>query len=564
MVTFLLIVILIFALMGAPIFACFAAIAALGATTLVSNVPQSLAEAFGGMLFNVQALATGDQATTLSTIPLFTFTGYIMAESKTAERLVTAAKAWVGWIPGGLALVTILTCALFTTFTGASGVTIVAIGSLLLPALIKEGYKERYALGLVAGTGSVGLLFPPALPLIVYGIVYGVSAQAAAASSGDSLQLVDFSVEKFLKAGIAPGLLLVGALFLHALYHAIKDKVPTTKFEFDKAWRSAAVAIPEIAIPVLVILCLAKGWLLIPEMAACTALYVLIIEAFVYRDISFKNLPKIARESMGLVGAIFLVIVGATALTGYFVSARVPDRLYEWLSASIEHRWAFLLVLNVLLLLVGCVMDIFSAIVVVVPLIAPAAARYGIDPYHLGVIFLLNLEVGYLHPPVGLNLIITGYHFRKPMAETVWATLPFLGIMIGVLLIVTYVPGIMTVKASAKKVDTAAAVVVVDAGPVTQITLEDGGILKSSDCEAEDVKSDPITYLECQSKFKFYEACNKIEDNLDKLDCQSAALEGNNWLSDSDGGAGAGAGDDSADAAAEQHAIDAGLVPAIP
>ncbi len=540
MVTFLLIVILVFALLGAPIFACFAAIAALGATTLPSNVPQSLHEAFGGMLFNVQALATGDQATTLSTIPLFTFTGYIMAESKTAERLVYAAKTIVGWIPGGLALVTILTCALFTTFTGASGVTIVAIGSLLLPALIKEGYKERYALGLVAGTGSVGLLFPPALPLIVYGIVYGVSAQAAAASSaGDSIQLVEFSVERFLIAGIVPGLVLVGVLFIHALYHAIRDKVPTTPFEFDKAWRALIKALPEAAIPVLVITCMAKGWLLIPEVAACTALYVLIIEALVYRDISLKNLPKIARESMGLVGAIFLVIVGATALTGFFISARVPDRLYEWMSASIEHRWAFLLVLNVLLLLVGCVMDIFSAIVVVVPLIAPAAARYGIDPYHLGVIFLLNLEVGYLHPPVGLNLIITGYHFRKPMAETVWATLPFLGMMIFVLLLVTYVPGIVVVRAQPKKADvtqTAETVPRIDAGPVTSITLDDGGVLSSAECEKPDIKDNALDYVECTNKFKLYSACGNLKEELDKLDCQSAALEGNDWFADQDAG----------------------------
>jgi tripartite ATP-independent transporter DctM subunit len=545
MFTFLLILILVFALLGAPIFAAFAAIAALCSTTLPSNVPQTLHEAFGGMLFNVQALATGDQATTLSTIPLFTFTGYIMAESKTAERLVTAAKAWVGWIPGGLALVTILTCALFTTFTGASGVTIVAIGSLLLPSLIKEGYKERYALGLVAGTGSVGLLFPPALPLIVYGIVYGVSSQAAAASSGDTIQLVDFSVSKFLVAGIVPGALLLGVLFIHALYHAIKDKVPTTPFDFDKAWRSALKALPEILIPILVITCMAKGWLLIPEVAACTALYVLIIESLVYRDISLKNLPKIARESMGLVGAIFLVIVGATALTGYFISARVPDRLYEWMSASIEHRWAFLLVLNVLLLLVGCVMDIFSAIVVVVPLIAPAAARYGIDPYHLGVIFLLNLEVGYLHPPVGLNLIITGYHFRKPMAETVWATLPFLGMMILVLLVVTYVPGVVVVHADNKKTDTAGqvenAAKAVDAGPVTSIKLDDGGVLSSADCEK--LKDSELDYVECKNKFTLYAKCNSLTEELDKLDCQSAALEGNDWFADQDGGSGGGESD---------------------
>ncbi len=545
MITFLLILMILLAFMGAPVFAVMAGVAALGATTLDYNVPQTLTESFGGILLNVQSLATGDAATTLSTIPLFTFAGYIMAESKTAHRLVALAQAAIGWLPGGLGIVTIFTCALFTTFTGASGVTIVAIGGLLMPALIKEGYKEKFALGLVAGTGSVGLLFPPALPLIVYGVIYGLAAQASQASTGDSLQLISFSVDKFLFAGIVPGLVLVLALSAYAMIIAVRQKVPTTTFDGGAAVRAFFRALPELLIPILVIGSLASGFLQIPEAAAVTALYVLIIEMAVYRDIKIRDLPRIARESMGLVGAIFIVIVAATALTGYFINARVPDRLYEFMDAYIGSKWTFLLALNVLLLIVGCLMDIFSAIVVVVPLIAPAAARYGVDPYHLGVIFLLNLEIGYLTPPVGLNLFITSFRFQKPITEVVRSTLPFLFIMIGVLGLVTYIPALTVVPKGDKKAAdlgeggsgaSANAPPPVDAGPVTQITLDDGGVLSSADCEKPEIKDSELDYLECTGKFTMYTKCATLTEALDKMECEQSALDGEDWFAAQGGG----------------------------
>jgi tripartite ATP-independent transporter DctM subunit len=546
MTLLLFVAVIVLALFGAPIFAAMAALAALGAHTL--EVGKPIDQAFGGQLVKVLALATGGSASTLATIPLFTFAGYVMAESKTAERLVNFSKALVGWIPGGLALVTIVACALFTTFTGASGVTIVAIGGLLLPALVKEKYNERFALGLVTGTGSIGLLFPPAIPLIVYGIVYGMSAQSAVDSgSSSTLTLVDFSVEEFLKAGILPGLVLVGIVGMYSIFIAIRDKVPRSPFDPGAAAEAFGKAIPELLIPVLILATIVKGWLTIPEAAALTALYVIIIEMVVYQDIKPKDLPRIARESMGLVGAIFVIIVSATALTDYFINADVPLRLYEWMDRYISQRWTFLLALNVLLLIVGCLMDIFSAIVVVVPLIAPAAQHYGVDPYHLGVIFLLNLEIGYLTPPVGLNLFITSFRFKKPMIEVYKAALPFIFVMLGALALVTYVPALTPIKsksAHAGKADEKPeeqARVTSDGGLVVTIPFADGGVWTPDRCEKPEIKEDSLEYADCQAMFKLWPKCDAITDALAKLECQQKVLDKEDPFA-VDAGAGADAG----------------------
>ncbi|MBI4511241.1 MAG: TRAP transporter large permease [Deltaproteobacteria bacterium] len=520
MTSLLIVGIVLLALLGAPIFACMTAFAALGASSLNQD--------FAGELTRVLSLATGAGASTLSTIPLFTFAGYVMAEARCAERMVGFARSVVGWIPGGLALVTIVACAIFTTFTGASGVTIVALGGLLLPSLLKENYRERFALGLVTGTGSIGLLFPPALPIIVYGIIYGISAQATAdTGQSASLTLVDFSIDRFLLAGIVPGLLLIGAVGTYAVVMAIRDKVPRTPFDGGAAIKATITALPEIAIPALIILTLVMGWLQIPESAALTALYVVAIEVFFYRDVKLRSLPKIARNSLALVGAIFIIIVAATALTDYFINANVPLRLYEWMERYIHSRWSFLFALNVLLLVVGCLMDIFSAIVVVVPLIAPAAALYGIDPYHLGVIFLLNLEIGYLTPPVGLNLFITSFRFRTPMVEVYKAAIPFILVMLGALALVTYVPALTPIKSKAHAVaaDKPAAETK-DAGVSVTIHWPDGGAWTPERCESPEIKEDSIAHAECTAMFKLWVRCEALTEELDKIECRDKVLGG--------------------------------------
>ena len=411
------------AVLGLPLFCVLGAIGLTGLHH--SDTPLS------GALADVYALA-GGKAVALSTIPLFTFAGYLMARARTAERLVRMAKALLGWIPGGLALMTVWTCAFFTIFTGASGVTIVALGGLLLPELERSRYSRRFSIEVVTGSGAVGLLFPPALPLIVYGIVFGLNAGQAN---------IEFSIERFFMAGIVPGLILIAILSVYCIVEGWRSKVPTTKLDLPEFFRALWEAKYEVPIPFVILGLLLGGLAVLPEIAALTALYVFVIEVFVYRDIDIKrDLFGVTRESMTLVGAIMMKIFAATILTSFFVDAGVPDRLFQWLSQFVHSQWAFLLVLNVLLLLVGCLMDIFSATVVVAPLLLPLGAAYGVHPVHLGIIFIANLELGYLTPPVGLNLFLASYRFKKPMLEVCRASLPMLAILgIGVL-VITYVP----------------------------------------------------------------------------------------------------------------------------
>lgn len=428
MTTLFIILLVIAFISGAELFAVMLGASALGALTQ----GRGFVIEFDGMVTSMFGQGTGDQASVLSTIPLFIYAGYVLAESKTADRLVRFANAALGWMPGGLAIVTILTCALFTTFTGASGVTIVALGGVLMPALVKNGYPRRFSMGMLAGTGAVGLLFPPALPLFIYGTVYGLT----------NLAPEIWDTRRFLFAGILPGIVLVTALSLVAVI--VAWRLPRQKFDLRELGRSFVVALPELFIPFGVILGLAKGFGL-PEIASLTVVYVVLLEVVALRMIKPKQLWLISREAMTMVGAIFVIILCSTVFTNYLVTADVPRKLVEWTQQYVESKFVFLLVLNILLLFVGMVMDIFSAIVIVLPLVAPIAKVYGIDPYHLGVIFLLNLEVGYLTPPVGLNVFITSIKFTTPVIDVIRATIPFMATMLVVLLIVTYVPALTIV-----------------------------------------------------------------------------------------------------------------------
>lgn len=430
MITILLILLILAFISGAPLFVVMLGGAALGALSIGRDFTQD----FDGFVATMFGTGTGDQATVLSTIPLFIYAGYLLAESRTADRLVRFANAVLGWMPGGLAIVTISTCALFTVFTGASGVTIIALGGLLLPAMIKQGYPERFSLGLIAGTGSVGLLFPPALPLFIYGTVYGLT----------KLDPENWDTRRFMLAGIVPGLVLIAMLSAVAIAVAVIRKLPRQKFELGELGRGFLAALPELAIPFVVIVLIAKGFGLY-EVAALTVAYVVLLEVVITKQLPKKALWALSRESLALIGAIFMIILCSTAFTNYIVTEQVPEQLVRWTQAHVHSKIVFLLAINVILLVVGTMMDIFSAIVVVLPLIAPIAKAYGVDPYHLGIIFLLNLEVGYLHPPVGINLFITSVKFQKPIVEVMWATVPFLITMLLALMIITYVPSLTVV-----------------------------------------------------------------------------------------------------------------------
>lgn len=414
--------IIIFAFIGAPVFAVMAGTTQL-AWLLHPNesmhfvrflAPDVLSNRFAG-------------SPVLVTVPLFTFMGYVMAESRTPERIVRASNAFLGWLPGGLAIVCIFTSAFFTTLTGGSAITIVAIGALLYPALRQKGYPDDYSLGLVMTGGSLGLLLPPSLPLLVYSLVAGI----------------DFV--KAFKAGVLPGMFVIAILSAHAIYVGITRKIPRTKLHLREMGSALWVMKWELGIPVLILGGIATGLTEIDESAAIAAMYVLIIETFVYKDIKLKELPRIAKNSMALAGAVLLIMTMAMSLTNFLIIQHIPTKLFELVtSMGIKKTWEFLLVLNVFLYFQAMVMEGFSAILVGVPLLIPFAARFGLSPFHLAMMFLLNLEIAYLAPPLGYNLFVTSFRFGRPMVSLYRITLPFLGLLIVGLITIMAVPKLST------------------------------------------------------------------------------------------------------------------------
>lgn len=363
----------------------------------------------------------------LPTIPLFTLAGYFLAEGGASKRLIRVCDALVGHFRGGPAIATALACAFFTSFTGASGVTILALGGLLLPILISAKYSERNALGLLTGAGSLGLLFPPCLPLILYAIVANVRIQ-----------------EMFL-GGILPGALLVALTIGLGIMQGPKISLQKKPFAWREVIAAGWQAKWELFLPVVALVALFGGFATPLEAAALTAFYAFAIEVFVYRDLKIcRDVPRVMTECALLVGGVLLILGVALGLTDYLVNAEIPDRLLTWVQHSIHHPWLFLLALNLFLLIVGCLMDIFSAIIVVAPLIVPLGIAFGINPVHLGIIFLANLELGYLTPPVGMNLFLASYRFNKPIGEVTRASLPMLGILFVGVLLITYLPFLTT------------------------------------------------------------------------------------------------------------------------
>ncbi len=362
----------------------------------------------------------------LIALPLFTLSGYLLAESRAPERLVRFTNALLGWVPGGLSLVVLVACAIFTALTGASGVTIIALGGLLMPALIREKYPERYALGLLTCCGSLGLLFPPSLPMIVYGIVAQVS------------------IEKLFIAGIIPGIVIIIILSIYGILTGTRSEKNREVFSFTKLLSSTREIIWELPIPLIILGGIYGGILTATETSAVTCFYIFLVEVFINRDIKFRELPRIIRECILVIGGILIILGMALGFTNFLIDQRIPMKLFELVSTFIKSKLTFLMLLNLFLIIVGCMMDIFSATIVVVPIIVPIAVSYGVDPIHLGIIFLTNLEIGYLTPPVGINLFISSFYFKKPIIELYRAVLPFILILGIALLIITYVPELST------------------------------------------------------------------------------------------------------------------------
>ncbi len=406
------IALLVLALFGTPLFAIISAIALMAFHAADIDTSAVIVELY--RLANAPILLA---------IPLFTFAGYLLAESQSPRRLVNLSRALFGWIPGGLSIVTLVSCAVFTAFTGASGVTIIALGGLLYPVLRNDNYPERFTLGILTASGNLGLLFPPSLPIILYGLVSGVS------------------IDQLFIAGIIPSILMITLLSIYSVFYVKDLKLPPTPFSWSNAFRAVREAAWEIPLPFIILVGIYGGFFTATEAAAVTAFYALFIEIVVYRDIHpLRDLPRVMRESMVLVGGILVILGAAMGLANYMIDAEIPMVLLEFMKQFITSKALFLLTLNIFLLIVGALMDIFSAIMVIVPLIIPIALNFGVDPVHLGIIFLANLGIGYSTPPVGMNLFIASFRFNRPISRLYLATLPFLIILLIALILITYLP----------------------------------------------------------------------------------------------------------------------------
>ena len=407
------IILVLLAIVGAPLFAVIATSAMLGfhrEGTDLMNMALEI-EGIGDLPF-------------LAAIPLFTFAGYLLSESEAPKRLVRITRAFLGWMPGGLALVSLAACAFFTAFTGASGVTIIALGAILYPALKHDGYPDKFNLGLVTSSGSLGLLFAPSLPLILYGVI------------------AEVSIDSLFLAGILPGLVMLVMLSAWSLWVNRANRKPVGTF----SWKAAGAAVRESAwelpLPFVVLGGIYSGFLAVSEAAAVTALYVLIVEVLIHREIPLKELPRIMRSSMVLVGGILIILGVSLASTNYMIGAGIPQMLLEHVADLVTSPVSFLILLLVFLLVLGAILDIFSAIILVVPLILPIAAQYGVHEVHLGIVFLAAMQLGYMTPPVGLNLFIASYRFEKPIMHVYSATFPFLIILMMSVILIAFWPAL--------------------------------------------------------------------------------------------------------------------------
>ena len=410
------VIFVVFALLGAPLFSIIAASAMLGFERTGIDLSVMGIEFFG--------IA---QTPILLAIPLFTFAGFVLGEGGAPKRLVRLSRALLGWLPGGLGMLAIVVCALFTAFTGASGVTIIALGALFVPALAQAGYAQRFNLGLITASGSLGLLFAPSLPLILYGVI------------------AEQPIDALFLAGLLPGTLMVAVLCAYSYYQNRHLRIQSDAVSGREIARALIAAKWELPLPVVVLGGIYSGYFAVSEAAAVTTAYVLLVEFVVLREIPVSRLAGLMRESMVLVGAIFVILGMSLASTNYMIDIGIPQQLFGLISEYVETDTGFLIALLAFLLVLGAILDIFSAIVLVVPLMLPVATQFGIDPIHLGIVFLAAMELGYLTPPVGLNLFISSHRFEKDVTEIYWATLPFLLVLFVSVLVIAFWPDLSLV-----------------------------------------------------------------------------------------------------------------------
>lgn len=418
MIVLAVVALLVLAALGAPLFALIAAVALLGFQAAGQE----------GVAVAVEFYRLADMPALIA-IPLFTLAGYLLAESRAPQRLVRVTNALLGWLPGGLAIVAVLACAMFTAFTGATGVTIVALGAVLYPALLQQKYGERFSLGLLTASGSLGLILVPSMPLILYGVV----AQQFHTTP-------PVTIDALFKAGVLPCALMVVLLSIYSIWHARRVGVTREKVSGRELVAALKGAAWELPLPFVILAGIYSGKLAASEAAAATALYVAVVTIVIRREIPLRKLPAVAREAMVLVGALLVILGFSLALTNWLIDAEVPEKLFGAIQDSISSKGMFLLVLNVFLLVFGMLLEGFPAIIILVPLVLPVALRYGVDPVHLGIVFLANLQLGIFLPPVGMNLFIASMRFGKPVLTLVRASAPFFLILLAAVLAITYWP----------------------------------------------------------------------------------------------------------------------------
>ena len=412
----MILILIILCIIGTPLFSVIAASAMFGYASQEIDL----------MAIVIEIIGISDMPF-LSAIPLFTLSGYLLSESNAPKRLVALTDVFLGWMPSGLAIVSILACALFTAFTGASGVTIIALGAILYPALKEDGYSDKFNLGLITTSGSLGLLFAPSLPLILYGVI------------------AEVSIDNLFKAGILPGLMMIILLSFYSFSVNAKNSKSGKSFNLKKALITLKECAWEIPLPFLVLGGIYSGFFAISEAAALTALYVFIVEVVILKEIKFIDLPSLMRESMIMVGGILIVLAVSLASTNYMIDSGLPQKIFGLVSEVVDDQITFIILLLVFLIILGAILDIFSAIVLVVPILLPIAEMYEINQIHLGIIFLSTMQLGYLTPPVGINLFIASYRFDRSIIDVYSSTIPFFLILLISVILIAFLPSLSIV-----------------------------------------------------------------------------------------------------------------------
>ena len=412
----MILILIILCIIGTPLFSVIAASAMFGYTSQEIDL----------MAIVIEIIGISDMPF-LSAIPLFTLSGYLLSESNAPKRLVALTDVFLGWMPSGLAIVSILACALFTAFTGASGVTIIALGAILYPALKEDGYSDKFNLGLITTSGSLGLLFAPSLPLILYGVI------------------AEVSIDNLFKAGILPGLMMIILLSFYSFSVNAKNSKSGKSFNLKKALITLKECAWELPLPFLVLGGIYSGFFAISEAAALTALYVFIVEVVILKEIKFIDLPSLMRESMIMVGGILIVLAVSLASTNYMIDSGLPQKIFGLVSEVVDDQITFIILLLLFLIILGAILDIFSAIVLVVPILLPIAEMYEINQIHLGIIFLSTMQLGYLTPPVGINLFIASYRFDRSIIDVYSSTIPFFLILLLSVILIAFLPSLSTV-----------------------------------------------------------------------------------------------------------------------